>query len=271
MNNRGDDTQPLLLISGPCAVESYDVCACVAQSLLAICEQCEVDFIFKASFIKANRTKGDSFRTIGVSEAIDILHTIKKEYGVRITTDVHEVADIALVQDVVDVIQIPAFLCRQTALLEAAADTGLVVNIKKGQFMSADAMGYAANKVRAISSSPVWLTERGNTFGYEGLVVDMLNVPRMTSYADRVIMDCTHATQRPNQASGVTGGNPAEIATLMRSSLAAGATGLFVETHPDPPVALSDGANMMPLDQMSAFVEEASQIFDFFIKKKISE
>ncbi|MCL4116961.1 UNVERIFIED_CONTAM: hypothetical protein GTU68_012369 [Idotea baltica] len=242
------DYESFFLVAGPCAVESEDLCLTVAAELKELCQEFSIPFVFKASFRKANRTSGTSFRGIGDKKALQILKSIKNELEVPITTDVHEVCDIDLVKDVVDIIQIPAFLCRQTALLEAAASSGKLVNIKKGQFMSAHAMGLAVQKVNAISAQKVFLTERGNSFGYNDLIVDARNIDQMAEFAT-VIMDCTHSSQRPNQQSGVTGGNPEEIELFARLGLVSGAKGLFIEMHPDPSKALSDGASMLPLSE----------------------
>ncbi len=248
------DYKGFFLIAGPCAVESKEVCMEVAQECQRITESYGIPYIFKSSFIKANRTKRDSFRTIGVENAISILETLKEELNVCVTTDVHEVKDIELVKPFVDLIQIPAFLCRQTSLIESAALSGIPMNIKKGQFMSSEAMRHAVDKAKESGASEVFLTERGNSFGYNHLVVDMPNIDQMSMFCDGVIMDCTHATQRPNKTSGITGGNPADTKLLAKAALSVGATGLFIETHPDPKRALSDGSNMIPLADMEQLV-----------------
>ena len=253
------DFKSFFLIAGPCAVESKEVCISVAVECKSIAESLGIPYIFKASYIKANRTKKDSFRSIGVDKALTILRDIREEVDVPITTDIHEVSDIDLVKDVVDLIQIPAFLSRQSALIEASAETGLPINIKKGQFMSAPSMKHAADKARVNDQQPVLITERGNSFGYSNLVVDMPNIAEMMSYCNHVIMDCTHATQRPNQASGVTSGNPRDSELLARAALSVGAKGLFIETHPSPPVALSDGSNMIALSEMEGLIGRLHQ------------
>lgn len=248
------DFQSFFLIAGPCAVESKELCMSVAIEGKRIAKSLGIPYIFKSSYIKANRTKKNSFRTIGVSEAIEILRNVKEEIGIPITTDVHEVSEIELVKDVVDLIQIPAFLSRQTSLIEAAAKTGIPVNIKKGQFMSASSMSHAADKAKFHEQHAVLITERGNSFGYTDLIVDMPNIADMTAYCNHVVMDCTHATQRPNQASGVTSGNPRDSELLARAALSVGAKGLFIETHPNPAEALSDGSNMIALSEMDALI-----------------
>ena len=253
------DFQSFFLIAGPCAVESKEVCISVAVECKSIARTLGIPYIFKASYIKANRTKKDSFRTIGVDKALTILRDIREEVDVPITTDIHEVYDIDLVKDVVDLIQIPAFLSRQTSLIEAAAQTGIPVNIKKGQFMSAASMKHAAVKAKFDDHHTVLITERGNSFGYSDLIVDMPNIAEMIAYCNQVVMDCTHATQRPNQASGVTSGNPRDSELLARAALSVGARGLFIETHPNPVEALSDGSNMIALSEMEGLIGRLHQ------------
>jgi 2-dehydro-3-deoxyphosphooctonate aldolase (KDO 8-P synthase) len=245
------------LLAGPCAVEDYDICAQVAEELISLTSQYRIPYIFKASYKKANRTSNLSFSSIGVDKALLILERIKNNFDIPIITDIHESVEVDIVKSVVDMIQIPAFLCRQTDLIVAAAATGLPVNIKKGQFMNSEGMRFAVEKVSSQNNPNCFLTERGNTFGYNDLVVDFTNIPAMNHFCKGVIMDCTHATQRPNQVHGITGGRPDFIHYLMRAGIAVGAKGLFVETHPKPSSALSDGANMLPLDQMSHFVSTA--------------
>jgi len=242
------------LIAGPCAVESQSVCDEVAGKMKEICRQLEIPYIFKSSIKKANRTKLESFTGIGDDEALAILRSIGEEHNLPLTTDVHEVDDIKKVYDVVDLIQIPAFLCRQTDLLVAAGRTGKAVNVKKGQFMSGEAMTHAISKVTSTDNHRVMVTERGNSFGYGDLIVDGRNIEAMSGHAV-TIMDVTHATQRPNQSSGISGGNPSEIELLGRIGLSAGAKGIFMEAHPDPDAALSDGASMMRLDDVGSILE----------------
>ncbi len=238
------------LIAGPCAVESRELCFRVAERVLHITDRLGIPYIFKASYKKANRSRLDSFTTIGEEKALRILEAVRTEFGIPVTTDIHTEAEAGWAAQVVDVLQIPAFLCRQTDLLVAAARTGKVVNIKKGQFVSPEAMRFAADKVRHSGNDCVWLTERGTFFGYQDLVVDFRSVPIMQAHGCPVVVDCTHSLQRPNQTSGVTGGNPELIETIARAAIATGADGLFMETHPAPETALSDGANMLHLDRL---------------------
>lgn len=242
------------LIAGPCAVESKEVCMTVAYECKNIAQYLGVPYIFKASYIKANRTRKDSFRSIGKHKAIGILKEVREELNVPVTTDVHEIVDVELVRDVVDLIQIPAFLSRQSLLIEAAAQTGIPINIKKGQFMNASSMAHAVDKVDAAHDIPTFITERGNLFGYSDLIVDMPNIATMADHCNHVIMDCTHATQRPNQDNGVTSGNPGESELLARAALSVGARGLFIETHPNPGVAQSDGSNMIELSKLKGLL-----------------
>lgn len=248
------------LIAGPCVVEDYDTCAITVEEIKRIIDPLKIPYIFKASFKKANRTSIDSFSTIGEEKAIDILKSIKATFKLAITTDIHEVKDIALVSEIVDLIQIPAFLCRQTDLIVAAGASGLPVNIKKGQFMNALSMKYAADKVRSAGNPYVMITERGNTFGYDDLVVDFRNIPLLSALSSSVIMDCTHSTQRPNQQNGITGGNPEDIATLLKAAIVSGVDGLFIETHPNPSQALSDGANMLALNLFEDLIIKAHRL-----------
>lgn len=254
------DFQGFFLIAGPCAVESYEVCARVAERLMVLTQTLDIPYVFKASFKKANRTSGASFSTIGIDKALTSLSRVRAEFAVPILTDVHETGDLDLVKEVADFIQIPAFLCRQTDLILAAAQTQKVINIKKGQFMNGEAMKYAVEKVRSVDNQNCFLTERGNSFGYSDLVVDFTNIPILNRVSSGAIMDCTHAVQKPNQSSGITGGDPASIHLMMRAGLISGAKGLFVETHPSPQDALSDGANMLPLIEMKRFLETAHML-----------
>lgn len=251
----------LFLIAGPCAVEGRDVCFKIAESVKAIAEELNLNYIFKASFKKANRSSIHSFTGIGDEKAISILQEIKNELNLPITTDIHTIADIEKVQEVVDILQIPAFLCRQTDLLVAAAKSGKWVNIKKGQFMSPDSMKFAVDKITLSGNEKVLLTERGTTFGYQDLVVDMRSIPKMKSIGVPVVMDCTHSLQRPNQKEGVTGGDPSMISTMAYTAIAAGANGLFIETHPNPSEALSDGKNMLSLDMLKPILQKAQAIY----------
>lgn len=240
----------LLLIAGPCLVESWEVCAEVAQSVSELAHTHGLEYVFKGSYRKANRTSGTSVRGIGDERALAILARVKKEFGLRVTTDVHEVAEVALVAEVCDLIQIPAFLCRQTELVEAAAATGLPVNIKKGQFMAPDDMGPVAEKARAAGAATVFLTERGTTFGYHNLVVDFRSLGIMRDLGYPVIFDATHSVQRPGALSGVSGGDREFVPLLLRAALAAGVDGVFLETHPDPDHAASDQKTQWPTAEL---------------------
>lgn len=249
------------LIAGPCAIESREVAFEVAEQLVQITQKLNIPLVFKGSYRKANRTKLNSFTGIGDEKALQILADVREKYQVPVITDIHESDEAARAAAYVDVLQIPAFLCRQTDLLTAAAETGKAVNIKKGQFMSGSGMGFAVEKVRSVNpESPVILTDRGNSFGYGDLVVDYRNLPEMQQFGVPVVMDCTHSLQQPNQASGVTGGKPTLIETIAKAAIAVGADGLFIETHPRPAEALSDGANMLPLDQMEKLLEKLLRI-----------
>ncbi len=243
------------LIAGPCAIEGRSVLLETAQAIKEICGDLEIPFVFKSSYRKANRSRLDSFTGIGDEKAMEYLVEVKNTLDVPITTDVHSVQEAEWAGEFVDVIQIPAFLCRQTDLLVAAAKTGKIVSIKKGQFMSPHSMGFALEKVRQSGNPKAMLIERGTTFGYQNLVVDFTGIPVMRNFGAPVILDCTHSLQQPNQTNGVTGGRPALIETLAKAGLAVGCEGLFVETHPNPSVAKSDGANMLPLGQLRELLE----------------
>jgi 2-dehydro-3-deoxyphosphooctonate aldolase (KDO 8-P synthase) len=247
---RHTHTDNFFLMAGPCAVESEYMAMQIAEYLVNLTERLQIPYIFKASYRKANRSRIDSFTGIGDEKALTILSKIRTQFGIPVVTDIHAPAEAQLAANYVDVLQIPAFLCRQTDLLVAAAQTGKVVNIKKGQFLSPDAMRFAIDKVRESGNEQVIVTERGTTFGYQDLIVDFRGIPQMQQLGSPVVLDCTHSLQQPNQTSGVTGGLPALIATIARAGIAAGADGLFIETHPNPKEALSDGANMLPLSQM---------------------
>ncbi|MCR9100588.1 MAG: 3-deoxy-8-phosphooctulonate synthase [bacterium] len=254
------DGQSFFLIAGPCAIEGEDMAFQIAERVSAICERLEIPYIFKGSYRKANRSRIDSFSGIGDEKALGILKAIGEQFQIPVTTDIHTEPEAALAAQYVDVLQIPAFLCRQTSLLVAAAETQKVVNIKKGQFLSPGAMQFAADKVRAAGNERVLLTERGTTFGYQDLIVDFRGIPTMQALGAPVVLDCTHSLQQPNQTSGVTGGRPAMISTIARAGIAAGVDGLFIETHPEPATAKSDGANMLPLDQLEPLLEKLVNI-----------
>jgi 2-dehydro-3-deoxyphosphooctonate aldolase (KDO 8-P synthase) len=243
-----------LLLAGPCVVESEELLIEVATKVCAITERLKIPYLFKASYRKANRSRSDSFSGIGDLRALELLRMVGDRFDIPVVTDIHTAEEAALAAEYVDVLQIPAFLCRQTDLLHAAGKTGKVVNIKKGQFLSPESMLHAVNKVKETGNTNIWLTERGTTFGYQDLVVDYRGVPTMREFAP-VIMDCTHSLQQPNQSSGVTGGRPELIETIARAAIAVGADGLFIETHPNPAVAKSDGANMLRLDLLEGMLE----------------
>ena len=236
------------LIAGPCVVESEEIVYEVAEKVSAICKRHQIPYVLKASYKKANRTSANSFTGLGDEKGLDILQKIAKQFGLPCTTDIHSEREAALAAEYVDILQIPAFLCRQTELLLAAGETGKIVNVKKGQFLSGASMKFAVEKIMNIGNEKVILTERGTTFGYQDLGVDYRNIPVMRENNVPVVMDCTHSLQQPNQTTGVTGGNPLMIGTIASAAIATGADGLFIETHPDPPCALSDGANMLKLD-----------------------
>lgn len=243
------------LMAGPCAIEDEDTPLFIAERIVEMTTRLGIPYIFKGSYRKANRSRVDSFTGIGDEKALHILRRVRETFDIPVVTDIHETQEAALAAEYVDVLQIPAFLCRQTDLIAAAARTGKIVNIKKGQFLSASGMEHAARKVTECGNDQVILTERGNSFGYSDLVVDFTNIPAMRSTGFPTVMDVTHSLQRPNQASGVTGGKPALIETIAKAAIAVGADGLFFETHPDPASAKSDGANMLPLDLFEGLLE----------------
>ena len=257
---RNTNSGQFFLMAGPCVIEGEDMALRIAERIKHITDKLQIPFIFKGSYRKANRSRRDSFTGIGDEEALRILAKVGREIGVPTVTDIHESEEAAQAAQAVDVLQIPAFLCRQTELLLAAAKTGKVVNIKKGQFLSGEAMQWAVDKVRGAGNAHVILTERGNSFGYSDLVVDFRNLPIMSQFGAPVVMDVTHSLQQPNQASGVTGGQPALIETIAKAAIAVGADGLFIETHPTPATALSDGANMLPLDQLEGLLQRLTRV-----------
>ena len=242
-------------IAGPCVIESAELLDTVAQELVRINDKLGTDIIFKASFDKANRTSIHSFRGPGMDKGLQMLADIKSKYGLRLLTDIHESYQAAPVGEVVDVIQIPAFLCRQTDLLVAAAKTGKTVNIKKAQFLSGNDMRYPVEKAREAGAKDVWLTERGNMFGYNNLIVDFRNIPDMLQIVPTVVMDCTHSVQRPGGAGGKTGGDRQFVPAMALAAKAFGANGWFFEVHPDPDKGLSDAANMLPLIKLEEIIE----------------
>lgn len=245
-----------ILIAGPCVIESAEILDAVATELVRIRQAYDLEVYFKASFDKANRTSIHSFRGPGLERGLQMLADVKAKHGLPLLTDIHESWQAKATGEVVDVLQIPAFLCRQTDLLVEAARTGRVVNIKKAQFLSGEDMQYPVEKCREAGAQTVWLTERGNIYGYNNLVVDFRNLPIMKQYADRVIMDCTHSVQRPGGAGGKTGGDRQFVPQMAMAAKAFGADGYFFETHPDPEKALSDGPNMLYLDQLDNVVQD---------------
>ncbi len=245
-----------IFIAGPCVIESAELLDTVARQLVAINQSFGIDIIFKASFDKANRTSLKSFRGPGMEKGLQMLADIKEKYGLRLLTDIHEAYQAQPVGEVVDVIQIPAFLCRQTDLLVAAAKTGKTVNIKKAQFLSGADMKYPVNKVQESGGSEVWITERGNSFGYNNLVVDFRNIPDMLQITPRVIMDCTHSVQRPGGGNGTTAGDRKFVPSMALAAKAFGANGYFFEVHPDPDKGLSDGPNMLQLDDLQPLIQK---------------
>jgi 2-dehydro-3-deoxyphosphooctonate aldolase (KDO 8-P synthase) len=254
------DSKNFFLMAGPCAIESEDMALRIAERIITITDKLHIPYIFKGSYRKANRSRVDSFTGIGDEKALKILAKVSKEFGVFTVTDIHESGEAAMAAAYVDVLQIPAFLCRQTDLLVAAAKTGKVINIKKGQFLSAGSMKFAVDKVKDSGNPNVLLTDRGNTFGYQDLIVDFRGIPEMREFGVPVIMDCTHSLQQPNQGSGVTGGKPALIETIAKAAIAVGADGLFIETHPEPSQAKSDGANMLHLDNLETLLTKLVRV-----------
>jgi 2-dehydro-3-deoxyphosphooctonate aldolase (KDO 8-P synthase) len=242
------NTNNFFLIAGPCVVESEEHVMEVAETVYAICKKLEIPYVFKASYRKANRTSASSFTGLGDDTGLALIKKVGDKFGLPTTSDIHAHDEAAVAAQYIDILQIPAFLCRQTDLLLAAADTGKIVNVKKGQFLNGPSMKFAVEKIRNAGNDKIMLTERGNTFGYQDLVVDYRNIPWMQAHGTPVIMDCTHSLQQPNQTSGVTGGNPQLISTIAKAAIATGADGLFIETHPNPAVAKSDGANMLKLN-----------------------
>jgi 2-dehydro-3-deoxyphosphooctonate aldolase (KDO 8-P synthase) len=254
MNLAADKTP--IFIAGPCVIESQELLDTVAQRLVEINRRLGIEIIFKASFDKANRTSLHSFRGPGIDRGLEMLGKVKEKYGLRITTDIHEPWQAERAAEVADVLQIPAFLCRQTDLLVAAAKTGRTVNIKKAQFLSGRDMRYPVQKVLESGAKEVWLTERGNCFGYNNLVVDFRNIPDMKEIVPTVIMDCTHSVQRPSAGDGKTVGDRKFVPSMALAAKAFGATGYFFEVHPDPDKGLSDAANMLELDKLEALIEK---------------
>lgn len=248
------------LLAGPCVIEGEEMALRIAEKIVDITQRLHIPYVFKGSYRKANRSRIDSFTGIGDEKALKILRKVSETFHIPTVTDIHETHEAALAAEYVDILQIPAFLCRQTDLLVAAARTGKIVNIKKGQFLSPDAMRFATQKVVDAGNPNVMITERGTTFGYTDLVVDFRGIPQMRQFGYPVVMDATHSLQQPNQTSGVTGGQPALIETIAKAAIAVGADGLFIETHPDPAIAKSDGSNMLRLDLLEELLTRLVRI-----------
>ena len=259
-NIKYKDSNNFYLLAGPCAIEGEKMAFEIAERIKFITDTLKIPFIFKGSYRKANRSRLDSFTGIGDKQALEILKKVGKHFDIPTITDIHSAEDAAMAAEYVNVLQIPAFLCRQTDLLVAAAKTGKAVNIKKGQFLSAESMKFAAQKVMDSGNPHIAVTDRGTMFGYQDLIVDMRSIPTLQSFNLPVILDITHSLQQPNQISGVTGGKPQLIETIAKAGIAAGANGIFLETHPNPSKAKSDGANMLPLDQLEDLLNKLIRI-----------
>jgi len=255
-----DNSNKFFLMAGPCVIENEQMPFEICERLKEICERLDIDLIFKASYRKANRSKIDSFSGIGDEKALKILGEIRKKYALPVVTDIHSAEEAEMAAEYVDILQIPAFLCRQTDLLLAAAKTNKIINIKKGQFLSAQSMKHVADKVLSVGNDKIILTDRGTMFGYQDLIVDFRSIPIMQSFNFPVVMDITHSLQQPNQSEGVSGGMPQMISTIAKAAIAVGANGIFMETHPNPSQALSDGKNMLALDQVESLLEKLIKI-----------
>ncbi|MDO9156529.1 3-deoxy-8-phosphooctulonate synthase [Sediminibacterium sp.] len=264
--NQQYNPESFFLIAGPCVVESEEIVMEIADTVSSTCKELGIPYVFKASYRKANRTSANSFTGIGDENGLSLIKKVGQKYGLPTTSDIHAHEEAAMAAPFIDILQIPAFLCRQTDLLEAAAITGKIVNVKKGQFLSGASMKFAVEKIQKAGNQQILLTERGNTFGYQDLVVDYRNIPIMQSHGTPVVMDCTHSLQQPNQTSGVTGGNPAMIGTIAKAAIATGAMGLFIETHPNPAVAKSDGANMLALNLLPSLLKQLVKLRDTVVK-----
>jgi len=258
--NQSYNPNNFFLIAGPCVVESEDLVMEVADKVSSICKRLEIPYVFKASYRKANRTSAHSFTGLGDETGLSLIQKVGQNFQLPTTSDVHAHDEASVASEFIDILQIPAFLCRQTDLLLAAAETNKIVNVKKGQFLSGPSMKFAVEKIQNAGNQKVMLTERGNTFGYQDLVVDYRNITWMKEQNVPVIMDCTHSLQQPNQTSGVTGGNPQLIGTIAKAAIATGVDGLFIETHPNPSVAKSDGANMLSLHLLEPLLEQLLKI-----------
>lgn len=257
---KSSPTGNFFLLAGPCVIEGEEMALDIAGHVSALAQTLGIPYVFKGSYRKANRSRIDSFTGIGDIKALEILRKVRETYHIPVVTDIHTAEEAAMAAEYVDILQIPAFLCRQTDLLVAAARTGRMVNIKKGQFLSPEAMRYAVQKVRDAGNQQVAVTERGTTFGYQDLIVDYRGIPEMQKNGCPVILDVTHSLQQPNQPAGVTGGRPDMIETVARAGIAVGVDGIFIETHQNPAVAKSDGANMLPLDQMGRLLSHLTLI-----------
>ena len=255
-----DNSNNFFLMAGPCVIENEQMPFEICEKLKKICERLDIKLIFKASYRKANRPKIDSFSGIGDEKALKILGEIRKKYALPVVTDIHSAEEAEMAAEYVDILQIPAFLCRQTDLLLAAAKTNKIINIKKGQFLSAQSMKHVADKVLSVGNDKIILTDRGTMFGYQDLIVDFRSIPIMQSFNLPVVMDITHSLQQPNQTEGVSGGMPQMISTIAKAAIAVGANGIFMETHPNPSQALSDGKNMLALDQVESLLEKLIKI-----------
>lgn len=255
-----DNKDNFFLLAGPCVIENEDMPFEIAERLIEITNKLNIPFVFKASYRKANRSSIDSFTGIGDIEGLEILKSVKEKYNIPVITDIHSAEEAHIAARYVDILQIPAFLCRQTDILLAAAETGKIVNIKKGQFLSADSMKYVVEKIRRSGNQQIMLTDRGTMFGYQDLVVDFRAIPIMQENKVPVIMDITHSLQQPNQTSGVTGGQPKMIETIAKAAIAVGVDGIFMETHPNPSQAKSDGKNMISLDNVKELLSKLVKI-----------
>lgn len=259
-NLKYTDSNNFFLMAGPCVIEGEEMAFQIAEHIVSLSDKYKIPYIFKGSYRKANRSKIDSFTGIGDLKALKVLKKIGETFDIPVVTDIHGPEEAELAAEYVDILQIPAFLCRQTDLLVAAAKTGKTINIKKGQFLSPAAMGFAAQKVRNCGNGNLILTERGTSFGYQDLIVDYRSIPTMQKIGCPVVLDCTHSLQQPNQLSGVSGGDPEMIETIAKAGIATGADGLFIETHFDPAHAKSDGANMLRLDQLDGLLKKLIRI-----------
>ncbi|WP_026752118.1 3-deoxy-8-phosphooctulonate synthase [Sediminibacterium sp. C3] len=264
--NQQYNPESFFLIAGPCVVESEEIVMEIADTVSAHCKRLGIPYVFKASYRKANRTSASSFTGLGDETGLSLIKKVGETYQLPTTSDIHAHEEAAMAAPFIDILQIPAFLCRQTDLLEAAAQTQKIVNVKKGQFLSGASMKFAVEKIQRAGNQQIMLTERGNTFGYQDLVVDYRNIPVMQSHGVPVIVDCTHSLQQPNQTSGVTGGNPEMIGTIAKAAIATGANGLFIETHPNPSVAKSDGANMLTLKSLPVLLEQLVKLREVVVK-----